>query len=292
MSAERRTLPNLLILGAQKSATTWLADALRAHPDVFVAAGEPQYFNRDLIGFEEYAQLFRDAGHYPIRAEKTPDYLHMPDRRIRDLHHKLGDVKLMVVLRRPQDRAWSHARMEVSGFNGKPLTESDYPRLAHHVVSRRNEVRTTYADHLKRWLKVFGKQQLYVGFYENLAANPAAFIKDVVNWLEVREPTDKLPLPIWESPAIRMPSEIKAYLDCRYGKEGENLRQLGYAPPESWQDCSPAGGSMPLVGERIAMMPTNLAYGLYDMIRAKLPGRYTTTVNRVYMHGARNGWWV
>lgn len=40
------TLPNLLIIGAQKAGTTWLADNLRQHPDIFLTGKELHFFDK------------------------------------------------------------------------------------------------------------------------------------------------------------------------------------------------------------------------------------------------------
>ncbi|MEM6551189.1 MAG: hypothetical protein AAF750_03580 [Planctomycetota bacterium] len=64
---------NLIIIGAQKAATTWLARVLNEHPDVYMSPGEPQFSNRDYRTVDEYDALF-DAGEGKLWiGEKTPD---------------------------------------------------------------------------------------------------------------------------------------------------------------------------------------------------------------------------
>ena len=40
-------LPNFLIIGAQKSGTSWLSECLREHPDVYISEQKEIYFFSD-----------------------------------------------------------------------------------------------------------------------------------------------------------------------------------------------------------------------------------------------------
>src|SRR5688572_26171231 len=71
--------PNFLVIGAQKSGTTWLAEMLRQHPDVYTSPKkELHYFDLKAnyaLGIDWYRQQF--AGETGQRAigECTPNYL-------------------------------------------------------------------------------------------------------------------------------------------------------------------------------------------------------------------------
>ena len=71
-------LPNLLIIGAQKCGTTWLARMLGQHPDVFMAEEEIHFFDRAhnfARGTAWYESHFAAAAGQSAVGEKTPDYL-------------------------------------------------------------------------------------------------------------------------------------------------------------------------------------------------------------------------
>ena len=62
-------LPNFLIIGAQKGATSWLARCLDQHPDAFVPEWEVHFFNhRFSKGLEWYESQFprREKQHNPL----------------------------------------------------------------------------------------------------------------------------------------------------------------------------------------------------------------------------------
>ena len=70
--------PDFLIIGVQKSATTWLQERLRQHPDVYMPRNELHYFDKNdnfKKGERWYLNNFKSAAKHQIIGEKTPDYM-------------------------------------------------------------------------------------------------------------------------------------------------------------------------------------------------------------------------
>ena len=103
------TSPDLAIIGAQKSATTFLQNVLQAHPDVFIPDGElatfedPRYADFDPERFESHFAPEETATAVGL---KRPNYLHEPAVAPRLAEH-LPDLKLVVALRDPIEQAIS-----------------------------------------------------------------------------------------------------------------------------------------------------------------------------------------
>jgi hypothetical protein len=102
-------LPTFLIIGAMRSGTTSLTRYLRSHPDVFMAQPkELHYFD---FNFDEgvgwYRSHFAEATSQRAIGEATPNYLYITEAlpRVAEL---LPDARLVVILRNPVDRAYSH----------------------------------------------------------------------------------------------------------------------------------------------------------------------------------------
>ncbi|WP_052272425.1 sulfotransferase [Leisingera sp. ANG-M7] len=138
--AETR-LPNLFLIGAPKSATTFLHDVLGQAPDVFTAQNkEPAYFHfqgrtpRHLdalqvplyacASLEEYRALYADAGSARYAVDASTHYLSSPEcaARIRGLQ---PEASVIAVLREPVSRAYSHYLMGVrDGFVKESFPEA------------------------------------------------------------------------------------------------------------------------------------------------------------------------
>ncbi|WP_424097675.1 sulfotransferase domain-containing protein [Moorena producens] len=89
------TLPNFLIIGAQKAGTTWLSHNLREHPEVFIPSDEIHYFNKRYNlnqGIEWYKQHFAD-----VNGEKS-DWRKKPLITYGSTHYLMPRVKSTMTL--------------------------------------------------------------------------------------------------------------------------------------------------------------------------------------------------
>jgi len=107
------SLPNFMCIGAAKSGTTTLYDILRQHPNVFTPSfKEPHFFDTPSIysqGLKWYEKTyFKKVKQEKVVMDFTPSYLY-EQKAAKRIYTDLGkDVKFVVLLRNPIDRAYSH----------------------------------------------------------------------------------------------------------------------------------------------------------------------------------------
>ena len=93
--------PNFLIIGAQKSGTTSLADCLGKHSQVFVCEPrEPEYFsskNFDESSWLEYLSLFDGSKDHKVRGEASTCTM-LDKSSIELIEKRVPDVKVIAVL--------------------------------------------------------------------------------------------------------------------------------------------------------------------------------------------------
>lgn len=196
-TAASRTLPDLIVIGAQKSGTTSLHAWLAKHPQILPPfEKEVHYFDGGIqAGTDNFARgtnWYR--AHFPQSAarstslcfETTPMYLFNPlaAERIKTL---LPDAKLVVLLRNPADRAVSHYFHSVrSGGEHLSIAEAmaaEEQRLlpalaaadytAPEYVRYSYKARGRYAEQLQRYFNCFDRGQILVLQSEVMFANPA-----------------------------------------------------------------------------------------------------------------------
>ncbi len=112
-------LPNLLIVGAAKSGTTSLHNYLNQHSDIFMCSPKEPHFlinkeigkqriNKGIIALKDYETLFSEKSHLKYRGESSVMYLAFPEIAIKNIKHYLDDdVKIIIMLRNPVERAYS-----------------------------------------------------------------------------------------------------------------------------------------------------------------------------------------
>ncbi len=185
-------LPNFLIAGAEKGGTTWLHAQLRKHPDIFLpATKEVQFFNKynsnfvpnDYFryGLEWYGRFFEEHNGQPATGEATPMYIcdaEAPERILKTL----PGVKIIVMLRNPVQRAYSHYWMAKQKHHTtlcfKEVIEQEEPRFVK---------RGLYYQQLKTYFDLFRREQIMVLFYEEVFEHPAYWLSKVCRFLQVDE---------------------------------------------------------------------------------------------------------
>lgn len=172
------SLPDFVIIGAQKSGTTSLYHVLSQHPYVRPAARkELHYFSIFFHrGLDWYRSCFpspeQEAGRSTITGESSPYYLFHPHAP-RRMAEALPQTRLIVLLRNPVDRAYSHYQMianfghepltfeeaieaeevRLSGEKAKMLDDGQYFSFAHQYFSYL--AKGIYVDQLAYWSKFF-----------------------------------------------------------------------------------------------------------------------------------------
>ena len=160
-------LPNFLIIGAQKAATTFLARRLEEHPDIYLAVQkEIHYFNHK---FEKeslawYESHFSDWSGQQAIGEATPGYLNHPHAPARIKSTLPADIKFIASLRHPVDRAYSafwhymiRGRIpEGTDFRTFFLERNDFGLRS----------RGEYFTHLNNYFGCFPRQNFLIFVYE------------------------------------------------------------------------------------------------------------------------------
>jgi len=161
-------LPNFLIIGVQKGATTWLANCLGQHPDVFmVEIKEIHFFHRHFEkGLKWYESHFNDWSGQTAVGEATPGYVYFPEVPGR-IKATLGDeIKFIVSLRHPVDRAYSEFWMHLS--RGRIPADTDFRTFFQQGDRFGMRGRGHYFAQLSRYLEYFPRENMLVLIYEEI----------------------------------------------------------------------------------------------------------------------------
>lgn len=192
-------LPNFMIIGAQKSGTTWLAHNLRHHPDVFMPEGEVHFFSSEQNrskGLSWYQERFAGVTSEKAIGEKTPEYLCVGGERDKSqwpdvhkrIHETLPDVKLIVLLRNPVERAISAVHHQIRQSRISPLHNLDDVLLGHNRAYARFRILEygNYFSHIQAYHECFDPKQMLILIYEeDVAEDPVSGLKKVCEFLDI-----------------------------------------------------------------------------------------------------------
>ncbi|MBV0923118.1 sulfotransferase domain-containing protein [Halomicroarcula limicola] len=175
-------VPDFVIVGPQKCATTWMYEGLAEHPEVYVPDTDSvHYFDMGYHrGTEWYRQHFpADPDEYAVIGEETPSYIRseVTPERIAELN---PDAKLLFSLRNPVDRAFSHYWHEKS----KGKISFEFEELFENYDLYENWIRPgMYVDHIERFEEHFDSDQLKLLYFDDLVADDESFIESVYDFV-------------------------------------------------------------------------------------------------------------
>lgn len=191
-------LVNFIVAGVQKAGTTALYDYLADDPALALSKiKEVHFFDDESIDWSapdydaSHAQFAADGP--AIRGEATPIYLYWPNALERIAAYN-PDIRLIVMLRDPVERAWSHWRMEYSrGVETQPFSwciREGRQRLfeakpwgVHREFSYVE--RGFYGEQIERLFALFPREQVLILKANDLRDDPSGALGKVSDFLGV-----------------------------------------------------------------------------------------------------------
>ena len=249
-----RALPDFLIIGAQKSATTSLLSYIGCHSGVRLGRKKTAHFFD--LNFHKGVEWY--AAHFPrtrpwsisqffsgersernwLTGESCPSYMFLPDVPLR-VRQFLPDVKLIVILRNPVDRLisqYQHERRKMRA--GEDFEEFIAPSLAVdwppkgdiETLRQRCAVpRGFYADQLRHWQTYFPAQRFLVLSFDELVKNSAATLNRVFEFLglepEVIDTSEVHNSGSGIAPPALSP-DLRAQLESLYRQKNKDLAEI------------------------------------------------------------------
>ena len=194
--------PDFLIAGVGKCGTTALSSYLDCHPQVLPALEKEIHFFNLKTNFCQGIDWYN--AHFPaipehsefITGEATPWYLNTREVD-RHIFEYFPQVKLIIILRNPVDRAFSQYNMHIEqGLETRSFEEvvdSEIEKLKQiDNPFEKSNIRKLgclgigmYVCFLERWMNRFPKDQFLIVKSEELNSNPDIVMKKVFSFLSL-----------------------------------------------------------------------------------------------------------
>lgn len=235
------------MIGAAKSGTTSLMRYLAQHPDIFVPDNkEPNYFmlsdqhchpkgpapshilrhmlyNWSCADLQQYQALFENAGAAKAIGEGSVRYLYFPQAPSL-IRHMLPSVKLVVILRDPVARLFSHYNMnrqiQLEPLDLEAALDAEDARVkAGWGWDWHYQRVSQYGAQLRRWLDFFPNEQIQVHLYDDFVANPQKVFSAICKHINVdpnfrpdmreRGMVSTRPRNLWLDRKLNWPSRLR-----------------------------------------------------------------------------------
>lgn len=194
--------PNFFIVGAPKCGTTALFRFLENHPQVFLSdPKEVNFFSKKELEEQslyyqdfkprnenEYLKLFKNADiQHKIIGEASVSYLFYPEVATR-IHCFNPDSKIVILLRDPVARAWSHYLMDKRlGLVKKELIEIFQSKKERDKLNfQQYFLLGNYVSQVEKYLDLFGKKNVKIIFAEELKNERDTIISELYQFLGIQ----------------------------------------------------------------------------------------------------------
>ncbi|MBP9797450.1 MAG: sulfotransferase domain-containing protein [Chitinophagales bacterium] len=225
MENYKTILPTFIVVGANKGGTTSIYHYLKQHKQVYLSpVKEPHFFSKDIDvnlfkrefaqnklqdidkyvngemkeefhaafirDIEQYKKLFSKVQDQKAVGELSTSYL-FSEVAAKEIKALIPDCKIIICLRNPFDRAYSHYRMNLWTGNSnefdfyKALVEDyDYKPKVWGNAHLYTEI-GLYYQQVKRYLDLFGKDNVKIIFTEDMKKNAAQVVKELYEFIGV-----------------------------------------------------------------------------------------------------------
>ena len=224
------TLPNFFIVGAGKAGTTSLHRYLAQHPQVYMSPlKEPCYFASEIrpenlspqlqrhirlqskalprhihdgqpfrpfgwmvSDWDDYLRLFQDAKDQKAIGEASAAYL-WSQTAARNIHARIPGARILMFLRDPAERAFSHYLHQVSIGMTRATFRDHIEQCARGGHTELGALYPfleigLYSEQVKRFLDLFPRPQIRIDWYEEAWRQPAQLLAEIFEFLDV-DPT-------------------------------------------------------------------------------------------------------
>lgn len=265
--------PDFLIVGPQRTGTTWLHANLRLHPDVMLS--EPKeilFFNRlkqpEHAKFQSdrldwYLQFFREPlwraaaktayclRHYrrlywpKVSGEASASYAALDADVIDEIVALNPEVRVMLMIRDPVERAWSHAKKDLVRNRKRKFEDVSEEEFRAFFTDEYQLRCAQYVRNMDTWQERLQPGHLFVGVFDDVASRPEALLREAMEFLGIdaddRFITGLAREEVNPAGGSRIPEKYRKFLKDLFAEDRRALQErLGLVWPKVREGEAPA----------------------------------------------------
>ncbi len=249
--------PNFLIVGPQRTGTTWLHANLRYHPQIMLAEPKELHFFsalktpqnprfrsaelewylrffreplwrvllRNAISIRRYREIYRPK----IRGEATASYAALDRDVIEDITRLNPDIKALLMIRDPIERAWSHAKKDLVRNKGRKFADVSASEFEGFLADPYQLRCARYAEQIDNWSACLRPGHLLIGLFDDVDTRPEALLLEVMSFLGVKSDrryvSEEAQKPVNPSGGSRIPERYRRLLEQLLEDDIAQLRE-------------------------------------------------------------------
>jgi Sulfotransferase family len=131
-----------------------------------------------------YASLFGPGGG-KVAGEVTPAYATLEPEMVARVYDRMPEAKIIFLMRNPVERAWSQLAMRFARSKKRDVGTVTRKELRRNFEREGSKQRTDYLRTLGNWSSFYPREQIFVGFLEDIHFFPERLLGSVYAFLGV-----------------------------------------------------------------------------------------------------------
>lgn len=178
---------------------------------------------------KHYTSLRKSLALYrpKVIGEATASYAVLPGEMIAAIVAYKPDIKGIIMLRDPVERAWSHAKKTLVRGKSGPV---GFEQFRAYFETDGQRQRADYPTMIEAWRRHLRPGHLYLGRYDRIATEPRPFLEDIERFLGVTTRAlffnRHLTIKLNPTSSERMPDDIRAFLEEFLARDADAYRRL------------------------------------------------------------------
>lgn len=238
--------PDFMLLGPPRTGSSWLFRRLATHPEIFLpreketyffsTLGEPDNPKRRYPALSDYLNgAMVDAPLYRLRkqvrnglryapriyGEATASNATLTPEVIREIRLINPEIKALIMLRKPEERARSHAKKALTAHTGRRPGEVEFEEFDRFLRARGQLGMANYREMIDRWRGGLKPGNFMITEFRRVSEDPQQLLRKVQKFLGVDH--ERLPglrqlqAKVYSTGAGRLPDRVEARIQELYG---------------------------------------------------------------------------
>lgn len=235
-------LPTFLGIGSMRCGSTWLCEVLRRHPEVRIGDRKemdflfmPRMLEYDLNWYAQHFKPMPGEDPRPVRGEISPRYARLKAWQVRHIAELLPDLRIILTLRHPIQRAWSQALYDFGRLQSRDIRTIGSFEFLRQLERSRSRLSSDYPRMIKIWASAFKPDAIYIDFFDRVKEDPESYMNDVLRHIGASVPfslpADLVERKIWDTTSLvkherEIPEIVEWYIASRLLKGTEELNAI------------------------------------------------------------------
>jgi hypothetical protein len=164
-----------------------------------------------------------------IAGDICPSFARLDESRVADIYALMPNLKIIYLLRNPINRLWSQTVMHYTRRLHQSLHTISDEQIKTFLHAPHPPEHGQYLRVLQIWEQFYPKEQIFIGFFEQLVQNPGKLLADIYQFLEVNSSEQYIPdavhQKVYPGQYSLLPARWARYLAQQHHQEIERLHE-------------------------------------------------------------------